>query len=153
MQHAIYVTLLRPWLQAMQDERAAAAASAPLAPRPEHWSPARDAAAAAEYVTLDLDLWGRQSEEVETILQAVERCKTVGWVAASFFMCFRCRMEVLLANIMLLGAVDGSPSQSMWWKSCEPSRFATRWLKDLHQGLLDLQGLASKMLSYRSKTT
>jgi hypothetical protein len=53
----------------------------PLAPRPEHWSPAGGAAGCAEYVTLALGSEGRQGDEVEAVLKAVERCKTVSWVA------------------------------------------------------------------------
>ena len=62
--------------QALQAERSAAAAfGAPIAARPDHWSPARDASSVAEYVTLSL-----QGDEVEDILRAVERCNRVSWL-------------------------------------------------------------------------
>lgn len=62
----------------MEAERAAAAAiGAPMAPRPDHWVPARDVSAIAEYVTLDLSSQGHTGEEVETIMKAVERCHQV----------------------------------------------------------------------------
>lgn len=65
--------------QALQDERLAAAVlGAPIAARPDHWTPARDAGSAAEYVTIGSN--GRQGQEVEDILRAVERCHRVSWL-------------------------------------------------------------------------
>ena len=64
--------------QAVEEERRAAAAGrAPLAPRPAHWTAARDTTVLAEYVSLDLGSGGTQGEEVATVLQAVGRCGTV----------------------------------------------------------------------------
>jgi hypothetical protein len=59
----------------------AAEAGALLAPRPQRWAPARDASAAAEYVTLDPASRVGQTEEVDTVMRAVDQCNTVSWVA------------------------------------------------------------------------
>jgi hypothetical protein len=53
---------------------------APIAARPDHWSPARDAGSAAEYVTMNIASHRRQGDEVEDILRAVERCHRVSWL-------------------------------------------------------------------------
>lgn len=53
---------------------------APIAARPDHWTPARDAGSVAEYVTLDIGSHGWQGKEVDDILTAVERCNRVSWL-------------------------------------------------------------------------
>ena len=74
--------------QAVEDERQAAAAGrAPLAPRPAHWTAARDTTVLAEYVSLDLDSQGAEGAEAATVLQAVGRCGTVSVSLQTSLLC------------------------------------------------------------------